>query len=205
MINNRLVVSVVGLSLGFVIKGEYGAQTTQAQPISQDSTFSTVSAANHDQPQARVEKMAQRLSRKGLAFLTRHEGLRLSRYKDAGGKWTIGYGHLINRGEDFYRITIAEAKELLALDVRVAEKAINQLVLVPLTQPQFDALVSLVYNIGQGAFMRSTLLSYINTIDPILLPTACAFFIPFHYVNGKANNGLMKRRFDEAILWQGRY
>ena len=84
------------------------------------------------------------------------EGCRLQAYQDAAKVWTIGYGHTkgVRRGDN---ITQEKAEEYLREDVEEVEGQILALNL-NLTQPQFDALVSFVYNVGIGAFKKSTLL-----------------------------------------------
>lgn len=113
-----------------------------------------------------------RMSKEGLAFLAREEGLRLAPYNDSAGHATIGVGHLIHHGpftaEDRRRyrgFTHGEALGLLARDVRTREDAVKALVTVRLIQDEFDALVSLVFNIGVGAFADSTVLRKLNLGD----------------------------------------
>jgi lysozyme len=103
------------------------------------------------------------LSAAGLDFIAAHEGFRAAEYRDAAGLETIGYGHRLLAGETFPRgVTEADARRLLAADVALAEAAVRAHVAVPLTQAQFDALVSFVFNIGAGAFGGSTLLKKLN-------------------------------------------
>lgn len=102
--------------------------------------------------------MAQQVSPNGLHLIKNAEGLRLEKYKDPVGLWTIGYGHLIVPGDHIAdEITPEEADALLLSDVAGTEFAINKLNLV-LTQNQYDALVSFVFNVGTGSFKSSTLL-----------------------------------------------
>lgn len=76
---------------------------------------------------------------------------------------TIGFGHKIKPEEEFARgITAPEAQLLLQKDVEAAERAIHTVVRVALSQPQYDALISFVYNVGVGAFALSTLLKRLN-------------------------------------------
>lgn len=96
-----------------------------------------------------------KLSQKGLDFIKKEEGLRLNVYKCSVGKNTIGYGHVLLPHETFTTITEAQADTLLRKDVAVSEATINKGVSVALTQNQFDALVSLAFNWGGGAFLRS--------------------------------------------------
>lgn len=92
------------------------------------------------------------------------EGLRLKAYQDIAGIWTIGYGDTegVTKG---MVITKEEAEERLVKRLREFEGYINTLVKVVITQNQFDALVSLVYNIGPTNFKTSTLLKKLNLTD----------------------------------------
>lgn len=93
------------------------------------------------------------------------EGLRLEAYQDIAGIWTIGYG---DTGKDVVKgliITKGEAEKRLDKRLRGFEKGIEEVVKVKLSQNQFDALVSLVYNIGLGNFQESTLLKKLNLSD----------------------------------------
>ena len=101
------------------------------------------------------------LNKTGLDLIKESEALRLDVYLDQAGLPTIGYGHLIKSGEVFTTIT----EELLRDDVATAENLVNQLVTVELTQNMFNALVSLVFNIGSGNFASSTLLRKLNAGD----------------------------------------
>ena len=123
------------------------------------------------------------------------EGCRLQAYQDAAKVWTIGYGHTkgVRRGDT---ITQEKAEEYLREDVEEVEGQILALNL-NLTQPQFDALTSFVYNVGIGAFKKSTLLRFIregrseNDIKKQ--------FYSWVYSNGRTLPGLVKRREWEAI------
>lgn len=140
------------------------------------------------------------LSLAGLAHLKTFEGLRLQPYQDVAGKWTIGYGHLIKAGEYFDTITEAQAAQLLNDDANTAEDAVNSLVKVPLTQSQFDALVSFVYNVGVGAFRRSTLLRLLNAGD---YAGAAAQLPLWRNAGGRVVQGLVNRRAAEVAMFAG--
>ena len=114
------------------------------------------------------------MSANGLAFLSNEEGLRTEPYNDSAGHATIGVGHLIHRGPvtaadraRFRGFTRADAVALLRQDVSSRERAVDRLVHVGLSQNEFDALVSLVFNIGEGeaGFAGSTVRRKLNGGD----------------------------------------
>lgn len=108
-----------------------------------------------------------RTSDYGIEQIKEHEALRLEWYKDQAGIPTIGYGHVIKPNESYLYdgITEAQATELLRQDLKEAEDAVNRSIDVPLQQNEFDALVSLVFNIGGGAFRSSTVRKRINELS----------------------------------------
>lgn len=134
-------------------------------------------------------------------FIRATERLRLQAYQDAGGVWTIGYGHT---GPDVCEgIVIARehAEELFIVDVGEREDAIQRLVTGPLTQPRLDGLVPLVFNIGIGAFAGSTLLRLLNARAPLI---QCASqFARWCHVAGAYNEGLAMRRAAEVFMFAG--
>ena len=100
------------------------------------------------------------ISRQGLDLICRFEGFSPIIYMCPAGYPTIGYGHLIteaNKEQFLDGVDEDEALDLLRQDVAVAERAVLRLISVPLTQGQFDALVSFTFNLGAGALQRSTL------------------------------------------------
>ena len=112
----------------------------------------------------------RKLSKAGAHFIATFEGFRSELYDDAAGHCTIGFGHLVHHGRcdggeprELRRgVTRERALELLQEDAKAAADAVNRVVEVPLSQPQFDALVSFVFNVGAGAFGESTLLRMLN-------------------------------------------
>lgn len=102
----------------------------------------------------------------GRAAIARREGTKLIAYQDSVGIWTVGVGHTSAAGPPKVmrglKITAAESDEILARDLASVEAAVSSLVEVPLSQNEFDALVSLVFNIGAGAFKKSTALRSLN-------------------------------------------
>ena len=99
------------------------------------------------------------ISQEGIDLIKKWEGFRLLPYADAGGKPTIGYGHLIKAGENFDRgISLPDAEILLLDDIVESERAVVRLLdKVPLSGNQCDALTSFVFNVGVGAFENSQL------------------------------------------------
>lgn len=108
-----------------------------------------------------------KISAEALEPLKEHEGLRLHAYPDpasGGAPWTIGYGH--TRGVKKGDICTKERAHIWLLsDVQESEQAVEKLVNVPLTQSQFDALVSFTFNLGEGRLKGSTLLKKLNAGD----------------------------------------
>ncbi len=135
----------------------------------------------------------------GVDLIKQFEGLRLNRYLDAVGKPTIGYGHLILPSERFDRPLSASAAEaLLRQDLRGAEQAVHQLVRVPLTQQQFDALICFVFNLGGGRLRTSTLGRYLNAGA---YAKAADQFLVWNKAGGKPLAGLTRRREAERKLF----
>jgi len=141
-------------------------------------------------------------SKRTLNLIKRLEGLSLTPYKDSGGKWTIGYGHLITRSENYLLnpkgITEKIADTLFINDVIEKEKDIQRLVKVPLNIAQHDALVSLVFNIGAGNFKKSTMLKNINKKQ---FSIAANEFPKWRFINKKESAGLLKRRAIEQEIF----
>jgi lysozyme len=142
-----------------------------------------------------------RTSDKGIAIIKAHEGLRINAYLCPANKWTIGYGHTSAAGEptvsEGMRITKREAEEILRTDLARFEARVNRLVKVPLTQGQFDALVSFDFNTGK--LHSSTLLKRLNGGQYAEVPRQLMRYV---YGDGKQLAGLVRRRRDEAELWR---
>jgi len=137
-------------------------------------------------------------SDRGLNLIRHYEGFSSKPYLCAGGRWTIGYGHVILPDETFTEITEDEAIVLLSRDVMEAEGAVDILVKVPLNQNQFDALVSFVYNLGSGNLKSSTLLKLLNASD---YDGAAKQFDRWVYAGGRQLLGLIARRKAEEDLF----
>jgi len=98
----------------------------------------------------------------GHKAIAQREGNKLLPYLDSVGIWTVGVGHTTAAGPPAVKkgtkTTAAQSDQILTRDLAAVEDSINNVVNVPLTKGQFDALVSLVFNIGGPAFAKSTLL-----------------------------------------------
>lgn len=105
----------------------------------------------------------------GLDKLIHREGVRLKAYRDSVGVWTIGVGHTSAAGAPKVvpglTITMDQCNAILAADLTPIETAIARAVKVDLAQNEFDALVSVVFNIGTPGFLRSTFLRRLNAGD----------------------------------------
>lgn len=135
----------------------------------------------------------------GLKLIEHFEGLRLKAYKDSVGIWTIGYGHTagVCEGDE---ITPEQAEAFLHNDVAWAERVIATKVPCRISQNQFDALVSLIYNIGSGNFAKSSVLRALNAGD---MKAAAEGFLLWNKAGGKEIVGLTNRRRAEMLLFQG--
>lgn len=141
------------------------------------------------------------ISNKGIEFIKRHEGFSSLPYLCSAGKETIGYGHVIKHGEQFpCGLTEKQAEEILYDDLAEAEQCIFDNVNVDLLPNQFDALVSLIFNIGTNAFKKSTLLRMLNAEQ---YEEAGKQFLRWIYADGKIVYGLQKRREMEKKLFDG--
>lgn len=136
------------------------------------------------------------ISDEGLRLIRQFEGFSTVPYLCPAGYWTIGYGHLADRGHRL--ITQEEATELLRDDVKVAEAAVKKFICVPLAQHQFDALVSFTFNLGSGAFQRSTLRRVINREEHAQVPEQLMRWV---FAGGKRLSGLVRRRAAEGALY----
>ena len=136
-------------------------------------------------------------SDKGLDNIKRFEGFSPVPYKDAQG-FSIGYGHFIKPGENLTAVSEGQARILLKQDAAIASAAVKNSVKVPLTQNQFDALVSLSYNIGITAFRNSTLLQKLNAGD---YSAAADQFARWNRSQGEQIAALDRRRASERELF----
>lgn len=140
------------------------------------------------------------INQAGLELIKEFEGLRLTAYQCSANKWTLGYGHTkgVKEGQT---ISLAQANAYLLDDIQDAQKAVSDLVKVTLTENEYAALVSFVFNLGRGSFEKSTMLKLLNrgmydTVPPQLMR--------WTKVNGEDVAGLKRRRAAEAKLWNTR-
>ncbi|MGI1678966.1 MAG: lysozyme [Cellvibrionaceae bacterium] len=105
---------------------------------------------------------------------------------------------MVRSSESFNEISETEAEELLRKDVETAERAVLRLVNVPLTDGQFDALVSFTFNLGSGAFQRSTLRRKVNRQAHTEVPAQLMRWV---WAGGRKLNGLVSRRSTEAMRY----
>ncbi len=176
-----------------------GGVLTQAQVIATDKLLSIDLDA--------VKNMlgipeSMSVSNKGVDLICEFEGEQLIAYDDGVGVWTIGFGTIkypngvrVKKGDT---CTLDQAKEYMRHDLIEFEHTVNSSVKVPLNQNQFDALVSLAYNIGSNAFKSSTLVKKLNTGD---YQGAADQFNVWVNAGGKRMQGLVNRRDREKLLF----
>jgi len=150
--------------------------------------------------QQKIEKNAMRhITNEGLNLIKRFEGFSETVYICPAGYPTIGYGHVVKDHENFScGISEEEAEDLLREDTQVAENAVLRLITVPLTDGQFDALVSFTFNLGGGALQRSTLRRKVNREEHEDVPRE---FLRWVWAGGRKLKGLIKRREAEAVFY----
>ena len=138
------------------------------------------------------------IGERGLALIREFEGVRLAAYLDSVGVPTIGYGHTkgVQMGDTCSQ---EQADQWLKEDCADAEDCVNSAVSVPLTQCEFDALVSFVFNLGCGAFRKSTLLRKLLDSD---YDGAAIEFRKWDKAGGQVLAGLTRRRAAEARLFE---
>lgn len=132
-------------------------------------------------------------SERCIAAIKAAEGFRATAYRDVAGVWTIGYGETagVKAGDT---ITEAEADHRLRVRVVVCAFDVQQLVRLPLTQGELDALIDFEYNLGRSSLAHSTLLAKLNAGD---LAGAAAEFPRWSNAAGHQVAGLLTRRMQE--------
>jgi lysozyme len=137
-------------------------------------------------------------SEQAIHFLKKWEGCNLTAYKDVGGIWTVGYGCTGPQIKEGTVWSQEEADRELEARVATIGRILSKCIVPSLNQNQFDALVALSFNIGQGAFRGSTLLRLINTREYDKAPEQ---FLRWNHVGGQVVAGLTARRQAEAELF----
>lgn len=141
-------------------------------------------------------------SRSGIELIKKWEGCRLTAYQDSVGVWTIGYG--LTSAADIISvvkgltITQDQANQYLVEALGKYEAEVSKALTRTPWQSQFDAMVSLCYNIGPGAFAKSTVVKKFNSGD---IPGAADAFLLWNKAGGKVVEGLKNRRADERKLF----
>ena len=137
------------------------------------------------------------ISKNGIDLIKKFEGCRLTAYKCPSMVYTIGYGHTsgVKKGQ---KITQKQAEAFLREDIKKFENGVNKYVSVPLTQNQFDALVSFTYNCGLTAFKNSTLRKKLNAKD---YTGAGKELLRWNKAGGVVLDGLKRRRKAEKALF----
>lgn len=137
-------------------------------------------------------------SQAGIELIKEFESCQLRAYLCPANVWTIGFGHTggVKRGDE---ITISQAERYLKGDLMQFERDVARLVKVPLTQGQFDALVSFAFNCGSRALSTSTLLKKLNSKD---YEGAANEFQRWNKAGGKELSGLTRRRVMEKRLFE---
>lgn len=134
------------------------------------------------------------LSLLGAVMIQNYEGLSTTPYKDAVGVSTVCWGSTENvvMGKV---VSYEECVRRFVNDVAAAEQAVRDYVKVPVTQRQFDSLVSFTFNLGVGNFSRSTLLKLVNARECY---GAAKEFLKWNKAGGRVLPGLTKRRIEES-------
>lgn len=178
-----------------------GGTLTQKQVDAANQVIATATDASVvDMLGIAIDQMA--VSPFGVDLICSFEGKRLAAYDDGVGVWTIGFGTTVypngikvKKGDT---CTEVQAKKYMAHDLKKFEAAVNKAVTVLLNQNQFDALVSLAYNIGASAFSQSTLVKKLNGND---IRGAADQFDVWVNAGGKRMQGLVNRRAKEKALF----
>ena len=137
------------------------------------------------------------ISKNGIALIKRFEGCKLTAYQDIVGVWTIGFGFTrgVRAGDT---MTMAECEHRLEDELRQYEAAVLSATNDKVTQNQFDALVSLAWNIGVAGMRGSSIIKFHNAGN---YKAAAAAFALWNRAGGKVVQGLVNRRAAEAALY----
>lgn len=141
-----------------------------------------------------------KFSARGFDLIKSYEGFSSNLYHCPAGLLTIGYGHVVKDAAAFITgINEWQANQLLQKDVEIAERALQRLVTVLLTQGQYDALVSFTFNLGAARLQMSTLRQVVNRGDHLEAPKQLMRWV---FAAGKKLPGLVRRRAEEAHIYQ---
>lgn len=137
------------------------------------------------------------IGEQGLQLIEYYEGLRLSAYRDTGGVPTIGYGHTgdVQMGDT---CTFEQAVAYLAADVSWAESFVHNHITTSLYQHQFDAIISFVFNVGVGNFLKSSVYADIQNANLVHVPYSLSLW---NKSGGRVVEGLVNRRHSEGVLF----
>lgn len=137
----------------------------------------------------------------GLNLIKGYEGLRMAAHYAPSEQWTVGYGHT-STARHGMSVTEGDAERLLRDDVQPIEQLIADTVRAPLNQNEHDALTSLVFNIGEENWKRSTVLRKLNAGDKIGAANAFEMWTKAYVNNELASlDGLVRRRAAEKSLF----
>jgi lysozyme len=142
--------------------------------------------------------MARHINQAGLDLIKQFEGLRLKSYKCPAGIWTIGYGHTGSDVTPTTKWTKQKAEDALKTDLDKFEKVVENATKTPINDNQFSALVSFVYNVGPGNFLKSTLLKRVRSKQ---YAKAAEEFLKWCKAGGRVLVGLQMRRKAEKKLF----
>jgi len=153
-----------------------------------------------------IEKLLQiikgsnmKISEEGKALIKKFEGCKLEAYLCPAEKWTIAYGRIKNVKEGD-TCTQEQAEKWLNEELVEYEEYVENLVEVPLSQCQFDALVAWTYNLGPSNLSSSTMLKCLNKTEFERVPSEIK---RWNKAGGEVLDGLIRRREAEAMLFQG--
>jgi len=155
-----------------------------------------------------------KVSAKTIHMIKHHEGVRQKPYKCPAKLWTVGVGHVLYpeqgklkidqrdsfalKTEDFRTFSMDEVDAILRADLDRFERGVEKFCPVPLTQGQFDALVSFSFNVGLGTLQRSTLRQKVLRGD---MEGASEELLKYCMAGGKVLRGLLNRRKDEQAVF----
>ncbi|MBA2332233.1 MAG: glycoside hydrolase family protein, partial [Actinobacteria bacterium] len=199
------------------VDGVYGVQTSRQLAVAiraeeekqKSAPGGVVKPLAPKKPRPKPAAPPSALSKEGAKLIATFEGFRGKLYNDVANHCTIGYGHLVHHGpidgsepaEFRAGISQERALDLLQEDAAKAAAEIKRSVKVPLSQCQFDALVSFAFNVGNGAFSESTLLRLLNEGRYDAVEEQLA---RWNKAGGKTLQGLANRRAAEAKFFLGK-